>query len=512
MKVEAGSHTIQEIRDILAKVALVAVATASGDEIRTRLMHYAYQDDFTIYLASVKGDPKVVQMTRQPSISLLIADTSGQFPEMKEVEITGRAVMVNNEEERQRAFTLEAPRSPIVGYLYQNNQTSVLDCIRVVPQVVKFRVAGEVVQGQSPTVVTFPQNRSPVSDWALLKKKALSLWMAMRFPFLTASLVPALLGTAVAYLAVGAINWLLFLLTVLGALMVHAGTNVLNDYFDHRSGNDPVNVEFVRPFSGGSRVIQLGLLTPLEVLSLGLLLCLGAMGIGIYLAFAAGPWVVAIAGVGILSGAFYVSKPFNWASRGLGELLVGINFGVLVAAGAYYVQTGTVSWQVVLASLPVAFLIAAVLFINEFPDYKADLSTGKRTLVVRLGRPRAAVLYVAMMIAPHVVLVAVVATGWLPTVTLVGLVSLLLTFRACQTALKFSEASLDLAPANALTIIVHLSTGLLITWAFIWEALGLDGVVWAGIIGVAFTAFITYMYFDVEHQKKVFLNLRKAVS
>lgn len=512
MKVEVGEHTIQEMLDILAKVDVVAVATASGDEIRTRMMHYAYQDDFTIYLASMKGDPKTVQITRQPSISLLIADTRGQFPEMKEVEVTGKAALVNNEEERQRAFKMEAPRSPIVGYLYQNNQTSVLDCIKVVPQVVKFRIAGEVVQGQSPTVVTFPQNRNPVSDWALLKKKALSLWMALRFPFLTATLVPALLGTAVAYLAVGAINWLLFVLTILGALMVQAGTNVLNDYFDHRSGNDPVNVEFVRPFSGGSRVIQLGLLTPLEVLSLGLLLCLGATGIGIYLAVAAGPWVIAFAGFGILSGAFYAAKPFNWASKGVGELLVGINFGVLVAAGAYYVQTGTVSWQVVLASIPVAFLITAVLFINEFPDYKADLSTGKRTLVVRLGRPRAAILYVAMVVAPHVALIAAVATGWLPTVTLVGLASLALTFRACQYAIKHSEASLDLAPANALTIIAHLSTGLLITWAFVWEALGLEGVVWAGIIGVAFIAFITYMYFDVERQKKIFLGLRKAVS
>ena len=269
-----------------------------------------------------------------------------------------------------------------------------LDCGKVVPDTIKFRVFKEIVQGMPPTVLEFPQNRQVVSDWHLIKMKLKNWVMAFRTPFLTASIVPILLGTAIAWSTTGTLYWGFFLLTLLAGLLIHLGTNVINDYSDHRSGNDEVNREFVRPFSGGSRVIQLGLLTPLEVLAGGLFFFFLSAAIGFYLASERGPLILLLGAIGRISGMFYAGGFFNWVKRGIGELLVGLNFGILMALGASYVQTQSFSWIPVIAAIPVSLLIAAVLYINEFPDYTADKQVRKNTLVVRLGRERAVILYV----------------------------------------------------------------------------------------------------------------------
>ena len=344
-----------------------------------------------------------------------------------------------------------------------------------------------------------------------IKARVRSWVIGLRIPFLTGSAVPVLLGTTMAWAGTGVIHWGYFALTLIAAVLLHAGTNVINDYFDHVSGNDEVNAEFVRPFSGGSRVIQLGLLTSLEVLVGGLFLFFLASLIGLYLTWVRGPLILALGAVGLVSGLFYTGRPFNWVSRGLGEILVGLNFGVLMTLGAYYVQTRTVSWTPIMAAIPIALLIAAVLWINEFPDYTADGAVGKRTLVVRLGRPKAAVVYGLLMVCAHLVLLAEVVTGTLPPVALLGFITLPLSLRAIQYTRRHYASSFDLAPANALTVTSHLATGLLLTLAYAWEGFGQRGLGYVVVLGVMFVAFVTYMYRHVEKQKDIFLGLKQVV-
>ena len=95
-----------------------------------------------------------------------------------------------------------------------------------------------------------------------------------------------------------------FILTLLGAVSLHLGTNIINDYFDHKSGNDEANNEFVRPFSGGSRMIQLGLLTPLEVLTAAIIFFAVGIFIGLYLTFKCGLPVLILGLIGVISGFF----------------------------------------------------------------------------------------------------------------------------------------------------------------------------------------------------------------
>lgn len=507
----SGQHSQEEILTLMQSVEVAAVATSAGEQMRIRMMHYASDENFNIYLATLKGDPKTIQMTHHPSISLLVHYSGADINESKEVEITGKALFVRDHKERERALAMTARRSPVVKYLTETGNSGMLDCIKVAPDTVKFRLFKEIVQGVPPTVIEFPYNRQVVSDWHLIKMKLKNWVMALRVPFLTASLVPVLLGTAIAWFATETLYVGFFLLAMLAGLSIHAGTNILNDYFDHKSGNDEVNREFVRPFSGGSRVIQLGLLTPIEVFSGGLLLFLLSALIGFYLAWARGPLILLLGAIGLISGIFYTGGPFNWAKRGVGELLVGLNFGILMTLGAYYIQTQSFSWLPVVAAIPVSLLIAAVLYINEFPDYTADKQVGKNTLVVRLGRARAVIVFALIMTGVYLSIAAAIATGGLPLTASLSLITLPLAIRAIQYARRYHSKSFDLVPANALTVIAHLATGLLLTLAFVWEVLGTQGFVYVIILGTIFVGFVILMYRHIERQKNIFLGLKQAI-
>lgn len=294
--------------------------------------------------------------------------------------------------------------------------------------------------------------------------KPILLLQELRAPFFTASVVPILVGTSLAFYHTHSWNWPLFLLALAAIVLIHAGANVANDYFDHLSGNDAANVDYVRPFTGGSRMIQNKLLSPREVLTLSLA-CFAAGGaIGVYLAAKLGFLLLAFGIVGMLGGFFYTAPPLSLVSRGIGELVIGINFGVLPVVGAYFVQTGAVRWEAALFSLPVAVLISAILFINQFQDYEADKVVGKRNWVVRLGRRKSVWVFAAMMSICWVLpIVAAVVLKAGPVLCLIALIPGLAAFKAIRTAFAHYDHPRQLTPANAMTVISHLAIGLLLS-------------------------------------------------
>ena len=297
--------------------------------------------------------------------------------------------------------------------------------------------------------------------------KPILLLKELRAEFLPASVMPVLLGVAIAHARTGAFDPLLLALTLTGVVFIHLGANVANDYFDHLSGNDALNMQFVRPFTGGSRLIQDGLLSPRAVLNLSLALFAAAIAAGVALTILRGPYILILGAIGIASGFFYVAPPINIASRGLGEIFIGLNFGVLTVMGAYFVQTRSVSRESFLASLPLAALIAAVVFINEFQDVSADARVRKRTLVVRMGLRRAAKAYVFIMLAPFVLVTAGAVVGLLPKTGLLALGALPFALGAIAVAGKRYASPKELAPANALTIVTHTLTGALMAIAYL---------------------------------------------
>lgn len=210
---------------------------------------------------------------------------------------------------------------------------------------------------------------------------------ASRLPFLIGSLIPAGLGNTLAYVETGELNLLRLGLVLLGMALVHLSVNMFNDFFDARYKVDTAHPP--RPLCGGSQVLQEGLESEREILGQAALLGALAVAVGLVLAFIAGPGVLLFAVPGALLGYFYSARPLVLSWRGLGELATGLSFGPLTVCGAYFVQLERLSPAAALLSLAPGALITALLFANQYPDYRQDRLAGKKTLVVRFGPRRA---------------------------------------------------------------------------------------------------------------------------
>lgn len=294
-------------------------------------------------------------------------------------------------------------------------------------------------------------------------------YRAIRARFFTATFVPIFLGAVIAWHGSGEFNWIYFLLALFGGIFIHAGLDLINDYSDHTSGVDEIN-SYHNPFSGGSRVIQEGLLSPKQVFWASIMCFAIGSGIGLFLDFALPGHTLLIIGVtGVFLAYFYSADPIRIGYTSLGEISCGLGFGPVMVLGSYYVQTGKVAWQPLWASLPVGILIALVLYINEFPDYEADRKASKKTLVVVMGKRKAVRLYPFLLVMSYLIIIAGVIVGIFPLPVLISLLTVPLAFRAIKVAWNNFDKIFELLPANAATIGLHLSLGLLLSGGYILD-------------------------------------------
>lgn len=239
---------------------------------------------------------------------------------------------------------------------------------------------------------------------------------ATRPQFLTASLLPVLIGTAWGWRSSGRFDGIAFVLALAATVLVHAASNVYNDISDDALGTDRINAQALRPFTGGSGLLQSAAISAASMRRLALWLCIVAAGCGSLLAVRAGPVVIALGAFGLVLGLLYSMPGIRLSGRGLGELTIAIAFGPLPVTGAAWLQTGVADPGAMLASLPVAAWVAGIILANEVPDAAADGATGKLTLAVRLGS-RTALLYVFIQGAGFVAYLVLVAMGLLPAWT-----------------------------------------------------------------------------------------------
>ena len=288
-------------------------------------------------------------------------------------------------------------------------------------------------------------------------------WLkAARAPFFTGSLAPIMVGTATAFCEAGAVSWPRAALALLALTCLHAGANLANDYYDHLSGNDEINVTRAAPFTGGSRFIQDGKAQPREILTASLLsLGLGS-AIGIYLVVITGWPILALGLVGAATGFFYTAPPLKLGYRGIGEMFILLDFGLLPVLGAHYVQTQTFPAAAAIAGLAVGLLMTNVLWINQFQDVDADAAVSKRHWVVRLGRRASSRVHAALFGLAYAAIIVGVLWRALPSWALLGLRSLPLAARASVVSLKHHDRLDRLTPANVGTILTHLATSVLL--------------------------------------------------
>lgn len=291
---------------------------------------------------------------------------------------------------------------------------------------------------------------------------------ALRLPFLTGSLMPVAVGAALAFWAERSWDALSFGLTLLGVGALHLGGNLINDYFD-APGSDPINLQLT-PFSGGSRVIQNQQMSATTV-KLTAYFCF-ALGIaaGLGLIYLGRPLVGVLGLLGLLAGYCYSASPMQLMSRGLGELTIFFAFGPLITWGTYYVMTGKLKLLGFMAGIPFGFLIAAVIWVNQFPDYEADRAAHKYHLVARLGLAPSRWVYAGLMLAPFICLPVLVEVFWLPDVLFASLLPLPLAVRAVRVLCRHYHTYQEIIPAQALTIQTHFLLGLTMTLALLYAA------------------------------------------
>ncbi len=304
---------------------------------------------------------------------------------------------------------------------------------------------------QEPTLAALP---NPLARY----------FLATRPAFLTITLAGCLLGFASA--GTHGFAWPTALVTLLFALVAHAGVNVINDYYDAENGSDDANTERLFPFTGGSRFIQNGVLSRRATATFGFALLAAVVPAGLWLAAQSGWGLIGIGLVGLFLGWAYSAEPFRLNGRGLGEACVAAGFALIVI-GTDYVQRGDFALTPLWVAVPYALLVTDILYINQFPDRRADALAGKRHWVVRLAPHQAAWGYGVIALLAYVWLTTCIATGVLPIAAALGLLTLPLSLMAQRELWRFADAPQQLAPAIRYTLLAAHLHALLLALALV---------------------------------------------
>lgn len=261
----------------------------------------------------------------------------------------------------------------------------------------------------------------------------LQIWYAAIRPrSLTATYVPIALGGVIAYQE-EAFNLPYFMLALLGTLALQIAANLFNEYFDFIKGTEAGKSH------GLGLILKNGYLTPKQVL-LGAIVSVSiGAAVGLFFVWQTGPLILWIGIAAVIVVVMYTASPFALAYIGLGEIAVFVFMGPLIVLGSYYVMAEDVTRAVWLGSLPIAFLVAAILHANNLRDLEADREGGKLTLAVRFGRGFARGEYLLLTLGGHMAALILVALGETPIGTLLVLLTLPETLRLCRVALTTEE-------------------------------------------------------------------------
>ena len=298
------------------------------------------------------------------------------------------------------------------------------------------------------------------------------LWsVAVRAFSFPASIVPVILGSAYAFYdfrrveTSGSFSWYLFALALIAGMLYHIGCNLINDYYDYRHGLDREGA------FGGSGVLVSNAMSPKEVLGGAVTtLALGSL-VGLLLVWqlhlrgiAFGWPLVAIGVIGLIGSVWYTSGKASAKYNALGSPLVFLLMGPGMVLGAYIVQTGEFSLNALLASLPVGFLVAAILQANDTRDIVDDRSAGIHTVATLLGPSGARRYYSTLVFAPYISLVLLYVAGVLPVWCLGALITLPLALQLHGLFQKVRDEKSELLhPTIENTAKLHMGFGLLMT-------------------------------------------------
>ena len=474
----------EKIMDLMQRSDFMTLSTSVSGNSSAANVYFA-NNGLDMYFFTFNPTRKAVQINFNPKVQCVVRPDGEDG--IKELQIDGYATKIidQSEKEKAREAVLKVTEA-FSEYMHDDFliANDVVGYYKIKPTVIKYVDFFADTQFEWMEI---PENKPSIPSELLGGlRRSIQRWMTVvRAPFLTATIAPILLGSAIAYKQFGTFDWSIFWLVLLGAIFAQCGTNTINDYFDHKSRTDELN-KLASPFNGGSRAIQSGLMTPANMLLVSVLFFGSTIGIGLELNnllfgdYFAISVLMYLGLIGVFLGVMYTGF-LKLAYNGLGDLAVFIGFGPLMVYGAAYMQNQSVDpLTTLLFSIPVGIFIALVLFINCFQDYNADKAANKNSWVVRLAGPGDKANYRApfkvwknlMMLSFMIILGASLYAGNL--FTLIALFPLFIFNFASKKGNSWldqwekEDANLQQLPyelliVNVSTIGIHFLTGILLT-------------------------------------------------
>ncbi|MDC0885792.1 prenyltransferase [Nitrosopumilus sp.] len=290
----------------------------------------------------------------------------------------------------------------------------------------------------------------------------ISVWLrVIRVRFLLASVIAVLVGLALNWSQNGTIAYFDALLTFAGVMALHASVDLLNDYWDFKRGIDTKTTR--TKMSGGTGVLPEGLLKPSTVYRAGVIFLIIGSLIGSYFVITYGILIAIILGFAILSIYFYSTKIVD---SGLGEFFVGVK-GSMIVIGTFFIQSGEVNFESILAGVVVGTLSSLVLFIASFPDHDADKSKGRKTLVIVVGKEKARKIFWVFPLIVYSVILIGVSVNLFPLLSLICFLGFPLMIKSGLGLQKNYTCVDDLVPYMSSTLKFSRITGILFVISFL---------------------------------------------
>lgn len=296
------------------------------------------------------------------------------------------------------------------------------------------------------------------------QKSKASLWFqAVRAFSFTASAVPVLVGSFLAWLEMeSGFNWGIFIMALFAGVIYHAATNLISDYFDFIKGVD------TKETYGSSKILPFGLMKPGQILRGSIVLWIIGIALGLWLVYLRGLPILILGIVGFIGGVFYTADPVGMKYRGLGEPWVFLMMGPLMVLGGYMAQGLPFGWHVVWVSLPVGFLVAAILQANDFRDIEDDSRAGFKTASITGGKTFGALFYYFLLVGSYISVVVMILADVISPWSLIVFITVPIALKLMKVVNpRLSKTDPALATADVQTAQFHFLFGILLTLSFV---------------------------------------------
>ncbi|MBT8243101.1 MAG: prenyltransferase [Nitrosopumilus sp.] len=290
----------------------------------------------------------------------------------------------------------------------------------------------------------------------------ISVWFrVIRVRFLLSSVIAVSVGLSLNWWQNSSLGIFEAVLTFAGVMALHASVDLLNDYWDFKRGIDTKTTR--TKMSGGTGVLPEGLLKPSTVYRAGVAFLIIGTVIGGYFVITDGIIIAIILGFAILSIYFYSTKIVD---SGLGEFFVAVK-GAMIVIGTYFIQSGQITIESIFAGIVVGSLSSLVLFIASFPDHDADKAKGRKTLVIVVGKQKAAKLFWIFPLISYLAIIVGVVVNLFPMLSLISLLSIPLMIKSGLGLQKNFDSVTDLVPFMSSTLMFGRITGALFVLGFL---------------------------------------------